>query len=164
MGLISPDIGTIFWMVLAFGIVFLILKRFAWGPILSMLKTRETNIQEALSAADKAREEMALLQADHEKIMQQARAEREEMISEARKMREEMIEVAKTDAEKEADKLIEKAKKQIENEKLSAIVEIKQKVSELSVEIAEKILRTELQDVGRDQKLINNMLDDLKMN
>jgi F-type H+-transporting ATPase subunit b len=164
MGLISPDYGTIFWMVLAFGIVFFILKKFGWGPIMNGIKTREKSIEAALESAELARQEMAGLKADHENIMMEARAERDNLISEARKIKEEMIATAREEAEKEGEKLIIKAKKQIESEKSSAIGEIKEQVAALSVQIAEKILRTELTDTTKNQSLIDDMLKDLKLN
>lgn len=164
MGLISPAYGTIFWMVLAFGLVFFILAKFAWGPILKGLKEREESIDEALQAADAARKEMAALQADHEKIMKEARAERDVLMGEARKMRDEMLEVARSEAVKEGEKLLENARKLIESEKVSAIGEIKEQISVLSVQVAEKILRTELSDVTKSEALINDMLKDMKLN
>ncbi len=164
MGLISPDIGTIFWMVLSFGIVFFILRKFAWGPIMNGIHAREKSIEEALQSAELARQEMAELKADHDKIMIEARAERDTLINEARKIKEEMIEAAKSEAEKEGDKLVEKARKQIESEKASAIGEIRTQISTLSIDIAEKILRVELADQGKEQAMIDEMLKDLKLN
>lgn len=164
MGLISPAYGTIFWMVLAFSLVFFILAKFAWGPILKGLKDREKSIEDALQSAEAARKEMAALQADHEKIMKEARAERDLLIAEARKMRDEMIESARAEAVKEGEKLLESARKSIESEKLSAIGEIKEQITVLSVQVAEKILRQELKDTGRNEALISDMLKDMKLN
>ena len=164
MGLISPAYGTIFWMVLAFGLVFFILAKFAWGPILKGLKDREESIEDALQAADDARKEMTALQADHEKIMKEARAERDILMIEARKMRDEIIEVARLEAEKEGEKLMDSARKLIESEKVSAIGEIREQISVLSVQVAEKILRNELSDVTTSETLIKDMLKDMKLN
>ncbi len=164
MGLISPAYGTIFWMVLSFGLVFLILAKFAWTPIMKGLKDREDSIEDALQAADAARNEMAELKADHEKIMKEARVERDVLLIEARKMRDEMIDLARQEAAKEGEKLMENARKLIESEKISAIGEIKDQISFLSVEVAEKILRNELTDVSKSQTLINDMLKDMKLN
>jgi F-type H+-transporting ATPase subunit b len=164
MGIISPDIGTIFWMVLGFSIVFFILRKFAWKVILQSLKEREQSIEEALSLADKAREEMAVLKADHDSLLKEARAEREAMIGEARKIRADLIEKAKEDASQEADKVLENARKEIENEKRSALNDIKAQVADLSVEIAEKILRKELSIENKQQDYIQSMLDELKLN
>lgn len=164
MGLISPDYGTIFWMVISFGVVFFILAKFAWAPIMASLKEREGSIEEALESAEAARKEMALLKADHELIMQEARQERDALIGEARKMRDEIVEAAKDEAIKEGEKLIENARKQIENEKFSAIDEIKGQISLLSVQVAEKILRREISDSKKNDVLIQDMLKDLKLN
>ncbi|MCK5820893.1 MAG: F0F1 ATP synthase subunit B [Bacteroidales bacterium] len=164
MGLISPAYGTIFWMVLSFGLVFFILAKFAWGPILKGLKGREESIEEALQAAENARKEMAALKADHEKIMTEARAERDVLMVEARKMRDEMLEAARSEAVKEGEKMLENARKLIESEKVSAIGEIKEQISVLSVQVAEKILRKELSDNTKRDALMNDMLKDLKLN
>ena len=164
MGIITPAIGTIFWMVLGFSLVFFILKKFAWKGILQSLKDREQSIEEALLSAEKAREEMAALSADHDSRLKEARAEREAMIAEARKIRAELIEKAKSDASLEADKVMENARREMENEKRSALNDIKAQIAELSVEIAEKILRHELSEDEKQQALIRKMLDELNLN
>ncbi len=164
MGIISPDIGTIFWMVFGFSIVFFILKKFGWSIILKTLKEREQSIDEALKSADKAREEMAILRADHEALLKEARAERDSLIAEARQIRADLIEKAKDDAVIEADKVLESARKEIENEKRSALSDIKAQVADLSIDIAEKILRKELSEDAKHQALIKEMLDEMKLN
>ncbi len=164
MGLVSPDYGTIFWMVLAFSLVFFILRKYAWGPILKMLQEREQSIDKALQAAVQAREEMSQLKAGHEEMMQKTRAERDILLSEARTIREQMIDKARNEAAAESAKLVEQAKKQIENEKLAAINEIQQQVAALSVDIAEKILRKELKGREEQESLIREQLRDLKLN
>lgn len=164
MGLISPDYGTIFWMVLSFSLVFYLLAKFAWKPIMKGLKERESSIEEALLSAEAARKEMSELRADHEKVMQEARVERDALLGDARKMREEMLEEAKAESAKEGAKLVESARKQIENEKLSAIEDIRTLISKLSVEVAEKILRKEMADAKKSEALIDDMLKDMKLN
>jgi len=164
MGLISPDIGTIFWMVLGFSIVFFILRKFGWVVILASLKEREDSIDEALQSAEKAREEMTALKADHDSLMKEARSEREKIITEAKAIRAELIEKAKGDAASEADKVLDKARKEIENEKRAALGEIRAQVAGLSVDIAEKILRRELGNDDSQQDLINELLDEMKLN
>jgi len=164
MGIISPEIGTIFWMVLGFSIVFFILRKFGWKVIMQSLKEREQSIEDALLAADKAREEMNALRADHDALIREARAEREAMIGEARKIRSELIEKAKEDASRESEKLVENARLQIENEKRTALNEIRAQVADLSVEIAEKIIRKELSLDKEQQELIAGMLDELNLN
>ncbi|MFO7616354.1 MAG: F0F1 ATP synthase subunit B [Bacteroidales bacterium] len=164
MGLVSPDYGTIFWMVLAFSIVFFILKRFAWGPILKMLQEREQSIDQALKAADQAREEMTRLKAGHEELLLQSRAERDILLAEARRIREQMIEKAHLEAAAESSRLLEQARNQIGQEKSAAINEIRLQVADLSLEIAEKILRRELADRQEQESLIREELRDLKLN
>ncbi|MFC2097331.1 F0F1 ATP synthase subunit B [Bacteroidota bacterium] len=164
MGLVTPDYGLLFWTVLAFSIVMLILKKFAWKPILKSLKDREDSISDALNSAEKAKEEMKMLRADNEAIMKEARAERDSLIKEAKELKNEIVEEAKTKASIEAEKIMESAKIQLENEKQAAINELKNQFIVFSVEIAEKILNYEL---GKDQKqkeLINNLIDDINFN
>jgi F-type H+-transporting ATPase subunit b len=164
MGLVSPDYGTIFWMVLAFSLVFYILKKFAWGPLLNMLRDREESIQKALQSADEAREGMTRLKSEHEKMMQEAHAERDLLIAEARQIREQLINKARDEAAQENARLLAHAQRQIESDKLAAINEIRQQVASLSVDIAEKILKTELSDRARQESLIKEQLSDLKLN
>ena len=164
MGIISPEIGTIFWMVLGFSVVFFILKKFGWSAILQTLKEREQSIDEALKSAEKAREDMAILQADHDSLLKEARIEREAIIAEARQIRAELIEKAKDEASGEAGKVLEGARKEIENEKRASLSDIKAQVAQLSVDIAEKILRKELSEDEKQQALIKEMLDDMKLN
>ncbi len=151
-------------MVLGFSLVFFILRKFGWNVILQSLKEREQSIEEALLLAEKAREEVASLKADHDILLKEARAEREALIGDARKIRAELIEKAREDASLEADKVLENTLKEIENEKRSALNEIKAQVADLSVEIAEKILRKELSLENKQQDFIQDMLDDLKLN
>ena len=164
MGLITPEIGTIFWMVLGFSIVFFILRKFGWKVIMQSLKEREQSISEALHSAEKAREEMTSLKADHDSMLKEARAERESIVAEARNIRTELIEKAKSEASKEAEKVLENARKEIEAEKRTALSDIKAQVAELSIEIAEKIIRRELEDDDKQQALIRDLLDDMKLN
>jgi F-type H+-transporting ATPase subunit b len=151
-------------MVLGFSLVFIILRKFAWGPILKMLREREQSIDDSLKAAVQAREEMARLKTDHEAMMQEARAERDKMMGEARQIREQMINKAREDAQAESTKLLEQTRKLIEGEKVAAINEIRGQVAVLSVEIAEKILRHELQDRSAQEKLIKDQISDMKLN
>jgi F-type H+-transporting ATPase subunit b len=164
MGLISPEIGTIFWMVLGFSIVFFILRKFGWVVILKSLKEREDSIDRALQSAEKAREEMVALRADHDSLMKEARAERETILAEAKTIRVELIEKAKGEAATEADRVLENARNEIENEKRAALSEIRRQVAELSVDIAEKILRKELDKDEKQKALINELLEEMKLN
>ena len=140
------------------------LRSLAWKPILSAVKDREQSIQDALDAAKKAKEEMALLNAQNEKILKEARAERDAILKEAREMKENIINEAKNSASVEANKLIENAKAAIQNEKVSAMADIKNQVGQLSIEIAEKILTKELADKTAQEDLVNNVIDQVKFN
>ncbi|MFA6126460.1 MAG: F0F1 ATP synthase subunit B [Bacteroidales bacterium] len=164
MGLLSPDYGTIFWMVLAISLLYIILRKFAWGPVLKMLKERDQSIDKALESAREAREGLSSLKAEHDRMLQQAHAERDLMIAEARQIREQLIAKARDEAVQETAKVFEHAQQQIENEKLAAITEIRQQVASLSVDIAEKILKRELTDRVKQENLIKEQLSDLKLN
>lgn len=144
-------------------LIFLMVK-FAWKPILSSLNEREEGIQGALDAAEKAKLEMQNLQADNEKLLQEARAEREAMLKDAREIKTKMISEAKEDAKAEADKMVAHAQAAIESEKKSAIAELKQQVASLSLEIAEKVVRHELSDKEKQLKLVDQMLSESKLN
>jgi F-type H+-transporting ATPase subunit b len=164
MGLVLPEYGLLFWMLLTFLIVMYILKKFAWKPILSSLKEREESIDDALKSAEKAREEMANLQATNEKILAEARHEREEMLKEARDIKQKIIDEAKDKATIEANKLIELAKVTISNEKTAAIEDMKKSIAVMSIQIAEKILKNELADPKQQKELVNKYLNDIKLN
>lgn len=164
MNLVTPDIGLLFWMLVSFGIVLFILKKFAWKPILKSLDERNTSIQDALDQAKKAREEMSSLKADHEKIIAEAKSERDNILKEAREIKDKMIAEAKERASKEADKLVASARENINNEKMAAITELKNQVAHLSIEIAEKILKQELSEKDKQKMVITNLLQEVKMN
>ena len=164
MDLILPSFGLIFWMTLTFLVVFFTLKKFAWKPILSTLKEREKSIQDALDSAEKAKLEMAQLQASNEKILMEARAERDTLLKEARETKDSIINEAKTKAQKEATKLMQDARDAIQNEKAAALTELKNQVATLSIDIAEKILKSELSSADKQKALVNNMLKEVSLN
>lgn len=164
MRLVTPDIGTIFWMLLMFIIVLVILKKFAWKPILNALSNREQSIEESLRSAEKAKKEMEKLQADNAKIMADARKERDKMLKETKKTSEMIMNEAKNKAGEESKKIIQAARAQIENEKDAAIADIRNQVAEISVDIAEKILMDKLKDDKAQQELMEKLLKDVKMN
>jgi F-type H+-transporting ATPase subunit b len=164
MELVRPDVGTIFWMLLMFIIVLVILKKFAWKPILNALDKREKSIEESLRSADRARKEMEQLKADNEKIIAQARVERDGMLKETKQLSEKILKEAREKAVVETKRLIETAREQIENEKALAVTEIRNQVAELSVDIAEKILREKLKDGKQQKELIDKLLKDIKLN
>jgi len=162
--LTSPAIGTIFWSALIFLMFFFLLAKFAWKPILSMVKEREESIKNSLDAAAKAREEMVKLQGDNEEILRQAREEREVILKEARDIRDKMISEGKAKASVEAEKLVAKAKNDIELEKSKALSEIHDLVANLSVDIASKLLGEKLSKDAEQQKLINKYLNEINVN
>ena len=164
MKLLIPDTGLLIWMMITFLIVLLLLKKFAWKPILKMIKDREESIDNALKSAEKAKDEMRNLQADNEKILAQARNERDTMLKEAREMKENIVGEAKGKAKEEADKILSSAREAIQNEKMAAITELKNQVAMLSVEIAEKILKRELSDENKQKELIGDLLKNTKLN
>lgn len=164
MELLTPHTGTVIWMLISFLTVFLILKKFAWKPILRALKSRDESIEEALLSADKARDEMAMLKADNEKILAEAKLERDRIIKEARELKDEIINEARSKAVEEADKLIASARVSIKNEKTAAVKEIKEQIADFSVLIAEKLLQEKLEQDVQQKDLISKYLHDIKIN
>jgi len=164
MELVQPGIGLIFWMTIAFGLLLWILAKFAWKPIMKGLREREDSIDEALNEANKAREEMKELKFSNEQLMKEAKEDRDVMLRDARKVKETMIEESKERANEEANRIIENAKESIEYEKLAAIHDMKNQLAELSIEIAEKILREELKSPEKHKKLIEKLLDEVGKN
>ncbi|HCY43277.1 MAG TPA: ATP synthase F0 subunit B [Prolixibacteraceae bacterium] len=163
MGFVTPDYGTIFWMLIIFGIVLWIMKKFAWAPILKALKDREKSISEALNSADKARKEVAGLKASNDQIIAEARREKEIILKEAREIKDKIIAEAKIQANAETQKGIENARQQILAEKTAAINDIKEQVAELSVMIAEKVIRKQLDNPKEQEILVKDLLNDLKL-
>lgn len=156
--------GLFIWQVVIFvGLIFL-LKKFAWKPILDAVNDREQGIKNALESADNARKEMLNLQADNQRILQEARTERDALLKDARDMKEKMIADAKNEAQAQGHKMIEQAKAAIETEKNAAMAELKLQVSTLSLQIAEKLLKDELSNKEAQVKLVEKMLGDAKLN
>lgn len=164
MELVKPDLGLVVWMTISFLIVVLILRKFAWGPILGALKDRETSIEQALNAAKKAKDEVANLKAENEKILQEARNERDKMLREARDTKESIINEARSRASVEADRMVTIARETIQNEKMAAITELKNQVATLSIEIAEKVIRQQLSDDQKQKQLVQDLLKEVKVN
>lgn len=164
MDLIKPDIGLLFWMLLSFLIVLFLLKKFAWKPILGALKEREDSIKKSLNDADKARQTVANLKVDNEKLLMEARAERDEILKQARDVKKEIVAEAKEKAKEEASNIMKSARETIHNERMAAITELKNQVGILSIEIAEKVLAEELSSVDKQKKLIDRLLKDVNLN
>ena len=162
MELVTPAIGLIFWTTVVFTLLVLLLKKFAWKPILSAVDERNKSIKDSLAQAEKARSEMSELTANNEKIIAQAKVDRDIILKEARDMKNEIISEAKDKASQEAEKLVSTAKEQILNEKMKAITELKNHVADLSIEMAEKILSSELSDVAKQKELVKKALKESK--
>lgn len=158
------SVGLFFWQTLLFVALILLLKKFAWKPILDAVNEREQGIKDALDSAEQAKQEMANLQADNEKLLKEARVERDAMLKEARDIKNKMINDAKEEAKGEADKMVAQAQAAIESEKKAAIADLKNQVASLSLEIAEKVVRENLSSDDKQQKLVKNLLDDSSLN
>lgn len=164
MELVTPSIGLVFWTAIAFICLLILLKKFAWKPILSAIKDREQFIDDALNKAELAKQEMARLTSQNEELMKQARAERDEILKEAKLLKDNIVNEAKSQAQAEGAKLIEKARIEIENQKKAAVAELKGQVSALSLDIAERVLRNQLDDQTKQQELVNSLLKDVELN
>ena len=164
MGLVLPEFGLVFWMLLTFSLLLLILKRFAWGPILKALADRENSIEEALKSAEIAKEEMTRLQSGNENILKEAILERERIVKEARDLKDSIIRDARQEASIEANKVIENARLTIERERVAAISDIKSLIANFSIEIAGKILQEKLKEENRHKDLIDSYIDQINKN
>lgn len=156
--------GLFILQTVLFVCLVLLLKKFAWKPILDAVNEREEGIRNALLSAENAKKEMLNLQSSNEKLVAEARAERDAMMKEAREIKEKMINDAKSEAQLQGEKMIAQAKAAIESEKNAAMAELKNQVSSLSLEIAEKVLRDELSNKESQTKLVEKMLVDAKLN
>ena len=162
--MITFDPGLIIWTTIIFTLLLIVLKKFAWKPILNAVDERNNSIEEALKAADKAKQEMEMLNADNERILNEAKAERDSLLKEAREMKSAIVEEAKEQANKEAEKILTSAKEQISNEKMKAITELKNSVADLSIGIAEKILKSELTDKEKQNDLVSSAIKESDLN
>ncbi|RPD46310.1 F0F1 ATP synthase subunit B [Hymenobacter sediminis] len=164
MQIVTPELGLIFWQLVIFGIVLLLLRAFAWKPILSSLKERESSIEGALRMADQAKLEMQQLKAGNEKLLAEARLERDRILKEATDVSNQLIEQAKNKATEEGSRMILQAREAIQNEKNAALAEVKNTAAQLSIDIAERILRRELTDQPAQQQLVDSYLKEVKLN
>ncbi len=164
MELVTPNLGLIIWMTLSFSALLWILTKYAWKPVLKMLKEREDTIENALLAAEKTKEEMLNLKSRHEELLKEAKEEKASILREARKIKDSIVEEAKTKATEEANNIIETAKESIHYEKMAAITDLKNQVAKLSIEISEKILRQELTKDKKQEEFINKLVEEAKFN
>ncbi|HIE73946.1 MAG TPA: F0F1 ATP synthase subunit B [Flavobacteriales bacterium] len=164
MELVTPEIGLIFWTTIVFLLLLIVLKKYAWQPILAAVDERNKSIEDALKAADKAKKEMLALNTDNERILTEAKKERDALLKEGREIKDNIIAEAKDKAKIESDKILITTKEQINNEKMKAITELKNQVAEMSIDIAEKILKSELSDKNKQKELIAEALKSNKLN
>ncbi|WP_133783410.1 F0F1 ATP synthase subunit B [Pedobacter nutrimenti] len=164
MELLVPEFGLVIFQTIAFLLLMFVLGKFAWKPVLAAIKEREQSIDDALNKADLAKQEMARLTTQNEELLKSARAERDHILKEAKTLKDSIINEAKTQAHTEGAKLIEKAKIEIENQKKAALFELKSQVSTLSIDIAERVLRAQLEDKAKQEDLVANLLKDVELN
>ncbi len=164
MDLITPGTGLIFWQLLGFlGLLFILIK-FAWKPMLGALEERESSIENALKSAEIARNEMANLKAENEKLLAEARKERDEILAKAHEASNKMLEEAKAESIKVGDEMIDKAKSVIDAEKKAALADVKSQVATLTIEVTEKLLRKNLSDDKAQKDLVDEFVKDIKLN
>lgn len=161
---IKPDIGLLLWSSVIFILFWVIMGKMAFGPIKEALKKRESDIQDALDEAKKAREEMSNLKAQNEQVLAEAREERSKILKEAKEMRDSMIREAKDKAKDEAQKIVTSAKNEIENLKSAALIDLKNQSGMMALEIAEKIIKKQLAGDSEQEKFANSLIDDIKLN
>ena len=156
--------GLFFWQALLFIGLLLLLRKFAWKPILGAVNEREQKISESLEQAEKAQAQLIALKAQNEDLLKEARAERDAMIKDAKATASKMIEDSKTVAKEEGNKLLVSARESINAEKVAAIAELKTQVAEFSIEIAEKIVRGELASSDKQKALADKLVEDINVN
>jgi F-type H+-transporting ATPase subunit b len=164
MDLLQPALGLFLISLIIFIIVFLILKKFAWTPILSTLKEREGSIADSIATAERVKEEMAQMKAEHEHVLAEAKAERSKILKEAKEAKDMIIGEAKTQAQAEAKKIISEAYAAIENQKMAALTDVKNQVGSLVIEVAEKVLRKELADKSAQEGYVKQLAEEIKLN
>ncbi len=164
MELLQPGLGLLVWTLIAFIVVFFILKKYAWTSILTALKERETGIADAISSAEKVKLEMASLKNENEALMNHAREERAVMIKEAKFASDKMISEAKDKAKAEYDRIIAEAQQAINQQKNAALTDVKNQVGALVIEVSEKILRRELANKSEQESYIKQLAETVKLN
>jgi len=164
MDLLTPSFGLLIWTLLAFGIVFWILKKFAWPAIVKGLNDREKTIADSLATAERVRAEMSQMKSEHEALLAQAREERALMLKEARETKEKIINESKDQAKVEASKIIVEARAAIEAQKMAAITDVKNQVGKMVIEVSEKILRRELGNKADQEAHIKGLVEEVKLN
>ncbi|MBO9732897.1 MAG: F0F1 ATP synthase subunit B [Chitinophaga sp.] len=164
MDLLQPGLGLFLFSFIIFVIVFLVLKKFAWTPILATLKEREDSITDSITTAERVKEEMAQMKAEHEHVLAEAKAERSKILKEAKDAKDLIISEAKAQAQAEAKKIIAEAYTAIENQKMAALTDVKNQVGNLVIEVAEKVLRRELADKTAQEGYVKQLAGEIKLN
>ena len=164
MSLLTPHLGFFVWTLIAFIVVFLLLKKFAWKPILKSLNEREAGIAESLASAERVKAEMAQLKSENEALLAKAREERAQLLKEARDTKERIINEAKEQAKVEANKIIVDAQQAIQQQKMAALTEVKNQVGNLVIEVSEKVLRRELANKPEQESFIKQLASEIKLN
>lgn len=160
----KPDPGLLVWTLLIFILFWALMARFAFKPIQNALKQREDDIQKSLDEAKKAREEMTNLKAENEQLLKQAQEERMKILKEANEAKEAIINESKNKAKEEAQKIVANAKEQIEHQRMAAITDIKNQVGKMSLEIAEKVIRKQLEGNQEQERFVNTLVEEMKLN
>ncbi len=164
MELLNPELGLFVWTLLAFIVVFLILKKYAWKPILSSLNEREKGIADSIATAQRVKSEMADLQAANQKVLAEAREERTQMLKEAKDLKDKIVNEAKEQAKTEASKIIDDARKQIDHMKMAAMTEVKNEVASLALQVAEKVLRKNLSNDAEQSNYATMLAKEVTLN
>ncbi|MCZ2458685.1 MAG: F0F1 ATP synthase subunit B [Chitinophagales bacterium] len=164
MNLLIPAFGLLIWTLVAFLVVFFILKKFAWPAIIGGLKKREQTIADSLATAERVKAEMAQMKSENEALLAKAREERAQMLKEARETKDKIINEAKDQAKVEANKIIVEAQAAIDTQKMAAITEVKNQIGKLVIEVSEKVLRRELSDKKAQEDHVRSLVDEVKLN
>ena len=164
MDLLIPGFGLFFWTAIAFLAVLFLLKKFAWKPILSALDEREKGISDSLASAERVRAEMGMMKSEHETLLNQAREERTLLLKEAKETRDRMVNDAKDIAKEEANKIMTEARQQIEFQKNAAMVDVKNQIGTLVIEVAEKVLKKELSNRDEQNNYIKKLAEEIRLN
>lgn len=164
MQLLTPDLGLFVWTLIAFLAVFLILKKYAWQPILSSLNEREKGIADSIASAERIKGDMAKMQSEHQTLMLQAREERTQMLNEAKDLKDKIVNEAKDQAKTEASKIIAEARTQIDHIKMAAMTEVKNEVAALALQVAEKVLRKNLATDAEQSNYAKMLAEEVQLN
>jgi len=164
MELVTPDFGLVFWMLLTFLTVLFLLGKFAWKPILKMINDREKSIEDALLSAERTKKEIAQMQSNNEQLLRDAHIERDNLLKTAREAKDMMISEARAIADKEKERMITLAREEIRNERMAAITDIKNQVAQLSLQVAEKLVKQQLSSDDKQKELANKLVEEIKLN